>query len=79
MARKRAGIAGLGDDNLVFSRGQAVQGARRIEAGAALHLEKRLPAAGGIGGGSSDAAAVLARAVTSLDQQLDMRRCERSL
>ena len=66
-----AGIAGLGDDNLVFRAARLLKERGRIEAGAALHLEKRLPAAGGIGGGSSDAAAVL-RALSYLwDWQLD--------
>ena len=66
-----AGIAGLGDDNLVFRAARLLKERGRIEAGAALHLEKRLPAAGGIGGGSSDAAAVL-RALSYLwDRQLD--------
>ena len=46
-----AGIAGLGDDNLVFRAARLLKERGRIEAGAALHLEKRLPAAGGIGGG----------------------------
>src|SRR5437868_14095625 len=54
-----AGIAGLGDDNLVFHAARLLRERGRIEAGAALHLEKRLPAAGGIGRGSSDAGAVL--------------------
>ena len=66
-----AEIAGLGDDNLVFRAARLLKERGRIEAGAALHLEKRLPAAGGIGGGSSDAAAVL-RALSYLwDRQLD--------
>lgn len=66
-----AEIAGLGDDNLVLRAARLLKERGRIEAGAALHLEKRLPAAGGIGGGSSDAAAVL-RALSYLwDRQLD--------
>src|SRR5439155_662720 len=66
-----AGIAGLGDDNLVFRAARLVKERGGIEAGAALHLEKRLPAAGGIGGGSSDAAAAL-RALSYLwDRPLD--------
>jgi 4-diphosphocytidyl-2-C-methyl-D-erythritol kinase len=44
----------LGDDNLVL-RAARLAGAADI----AIHLEKHLPAAAGIGGGSSDAAAVL--------------------
>src|SRR5438045_6482346 len=63
--REAAGIAGLGDDNLVFRAARLLKERGRIEAGAALHLEKRLPAAGGIGGGSSDAAAAL-RALSHL-------------
>src|SRR5207248_9496768 len=54
-----AGIAGLGDDNLVLRAARLLRERGGIEAGAALHLDKRLPAAGGIGGGSSDAAAAL--------------------
>jgi len=45
-----------GDDNLVLRAARLV---RPAGAGAALVLDKRLPAASGIGGGSSDAAAAL--------------------
>jgi 4-diphosphocytidyl-2-C-methyl-D-erythritol kinase len=57
--------AGLGDDNLVLRAARLLKERGGIDAGAALHLEKRLPAAGGIGGGSSDAAAAL-RALSHL-------------
>ncbi len=53
--------AGLSDDadNLVMRAAFALQAAFGIEAGAALSLEKNLPVASGIGGGSADAAAAL--------------------
>jgi len=60
-----AGIAGLGDDNLVLRAARLLKERGGIDAGAALHLDKRLPVAGGIGGGSSDAAAAL-RALSHL-------------
>ena len=47
---------GAGSDNLVLRAALAMQ---RPGAGAALRLVKSLPIAGGIGGGSSDAAATL--------------------
>lgn len=47
-----AEAAALSGDNLVSK-------AARLMGGAALHLEKRLPVASGIGGGSADAAATL--------------------
>jgi 4-diphosphocytidyl-2-C-methyl-D-erythritol kinase len=56
-------LADLGDDNLVLRAArlyiEAVRGSGGRKAGAALVLEKRLPTASGIGGGSSDAAASL--------------------
>ncbi|MEQ8602372.1 MAG: 4-(cytidine 5'-diphospho)-2-C-methyl-D-erythritol kinase [Marivibrio sp.] len=63
----RAGdLAGLpSDDNLVLRAARALRRLSGVRAGAALTLEKHLPAAGGIGGGSSDAAAAL-RALTTL-------------
>ena len=48
-----------GDDNLVMSAAKALREAAGTEAGAKLHLKKRLPVASGIGGGSGDAAATL--------------------
>ena len=53
--------AGLsaGDDNLVLRAARALRERRGITAGARLRLDKRLPVASGIGGGSADAAATL--------------------
>jgi 4-diphosphocytidyl-2-C-methyl-D-erythritol kinase len=53
------GLAGLGEGNLVLLAARLLAGHTGISEGAALHLEKNLPAAAGIGGGSSDAAAAL--------------------
>ena len=47
------------DDNLVLRAARALQRAANVSAGAAITLEKHLPIASGIGGGSSDAAAAL--------------------
>jgi 4-diphosphocytidyl-2-C-methyl-D-erythritol kinase len=58
-------LAGLGDDNLVLKAAHAFAAHHDVAAGAALHLDKQLPAASGIGGGSSDAAATL-RALAAL-------------
>lgn len=46
-------------DNLVLRAARALADHAGITAAAALHLEKNLPVAGGIGGGSADAAAAL--------------------
>jgi 4-diphosphocytidyl-2-C-methyl-D-erythritol kinase len=53
--------AALGDepDNLVLRAARALATRFGVSAGAALHLEKSLPVASGIGGGSADAAAAL--------------------
>lgn len=48
-----------GEDNLVLRAARALQGASGTGLGADLLLDKRLPIASGIGGGSADAAAAL--------------------
>lgn len=47
------------DDNLVLRAARAVQAKFGIASGVAVHLDKRLPVAAGIGGGSADAAAAM--------------------
>ena len=54
-----ADLAAVGDDNLVLRAARLLADRAEITAGAALHLDKHLPVAAGIGGGSSDAAAAL--------------------
>ena len=50
---------GLGNDNLVIKAAKLLQQATQSTLGADIRLEKRLPAGGGLGGGSSDAATIL--------------------
>jgi 4-diphosphocytidyl-2-C-methyl-D-erythritol kinase len=52
-------LAMVGNDNLVLRAARLLAERAGITAGAALHLDKHLPVAAGIGGGSSDAAAAL--------------------
>lgn len=47
------------DDNLVLRAARAVQSAFAVTQGAAITLQKNLPVAAGIGGGSADAAATI--------------------
>ena len=56
---------GSDDDNLVLRAARALAEASGTRKGAAITLDKRLPVASGIGGGSADAAAAL-RLLTSL-------------
>jgi 4-diphosphocytidyl-2-C-methyl-D-erythritol kinase len=44
-------------DNLVMRAAKLMQASFAVKTGAAIHLDKRLPVASGIGGGSADAAA----------------------
>ena len=53
------GLAKSGQDNLVLRAARLLADHTRAARGAALLLEKNLPVAAGIGGGSSDAAATL--------------------
>ncbi|HEY3378949.1 MAG TPA: 4-(cytidine 5'-diphospho)-2-C-methyl-D-erythritol kinase [Armatimonadota bacterium] len=48
------------DDNLVLRAARLLQERNQIPRGAHIHLEKRIPAQAGLGGGSSDAATTLA-------------------
>jgi 4-diphosphocytidyl-2-C-methyl-D-erythritol kinase len=70
-------IAGLGDDNLVLRAARLLAERAASARGAALYLEKNLPVAAGIGGGSSDAAAALGALCdlwsVSIDEE-DLRR-----
>lgn len=52
-------IAAVGDENLVLRAARALQARLGIADGAHIHLDKHLPVAAGIGGGSADAAAAL--------------------
>jgi 4-diphosphocytidyl-2-C-methyl-D-erythritol kinase len=54
-----ANLAAAGDDNLVLRAARLLADRAGVSASAALHLDKHLPVAAGIGGGSSDAAAAL--------------------
>jgi len=47
------------DENLALKAARALKQAAGVEAGARIRLDKRLPVAAGIGGGSADAAATL--------------------
>src|SRR5207302_5209491 len=60
-----ASLTAAGDDNLVLRAARLLADYTGTTLGAALHLEKNLPVAAGIGGGSSDAAAAL-RALVAL-------------
>jgi len=50
---------GLGDDNLIVRAAKLLQQTSQTDFGADIRLEKHLPAGGGLGGGSSDAATTL--------------------
>ena len=52
----------LGDDNLAVRAARRLRETAGVQSGAAMHLVKRIPAAAGLAGGSSDAAAALSAA-----------------
>ena len=49
----------LGDGNLIIRAAHALRDRFGIKAGATIHLEKRIPTKGGLGGASSNAAIAL--------------------
>lgn len=61
----------LGKDNLIIRAADALQNRCRVEAGAVIHLEKRIPTKGGLGGASSNAAIALLGLARLWDLSLD--------
>lgn len=63
-----------GTDNLVLRAAEALRRAAGVARGASITLEKRIPAGGGLGGGSSDAAVTLAGLVRLWDLDVGPER-----
>lgn len=59
LAGPTAAAADVGDDNLVLRAARMLAAAGGVRPGARLHLDKQIPVAAGLGGGSADAAAAL--------------------
>lgn len=71
----KGGIAlAAGEHNLVHRAAEAFLDAAGLNAGLAIELTKRIPVAAGLGGGSSDAAAVLLGLSRLFDSPLSRRR-----
>lgn len=69
-------LGGEAADNLVLRAAKELRAAFGVTAGAALHLEKNLPVAAGLGGGSADAAAALRALARLWALPVDDRRLE---
>ncbi|HEY7197777.1 MAG TPA: hypothetical protein VH306_11365 [Gaiellaceae bacterium] len=67
-------VAGFADDTLVRGALERLADAAGIEFGWHVRIEKRIPVAAGLGGGSADAAAALRLANDSLPEPLDPDR-----
>ncbi len=67
-------LIGAPEKNLCFRAAQMMQARYHVEAGATIHIHKRIPIGGGMGGGSADAAAVI-RGLNEL-WELDLPRGE---
>jgi 4-diphosphocytidyl-2-C-methyl-D-erythritol kinase len=53
------GSVPIGEGNLILKAAKALKLRSKVQKGAAIHLEKRIPSPGGLGGGSSNAAVSL--------------------
>ena len=63
-----------GEDNIAFKTAEAFFSESGIKAGAAIRIEKRIPSAAGLGGGSADAAAVLCGLDRLYETQLSYKK-----
>lgn len=66
-----AGRVPTGPDNLILRAANELRALCGVTTGAAIYLEKNIPVAAGIGGGSADAAAVLSALCRFWDLNLD--------
>jgi 4-diphosphocytidyl-2-C-methyl-D-erythritol kinase len=67
----RLAVDGFAEDTLVRAALEAIAAAGSVEPRWRAHIEKRIPVAGGLGGGSSDAAAALRLGNERLPEPLD--------
>jgi 4-diphosphocytidyl-2-C-methyl-D-erythritol kinase len=68
-----------GPENLVYRAAERYLEAAGVAGGVSIHLEKRLPVAAGLGGGSSDAASTLLGLSRLYPSNLDLPALARSL
>ena len=70
-------VEGFAEDTIVGAALHALAEAADVEPGWRVEIEKQIPVAGGLGGGSSDAAAALALANDTLPEPLDQAALQR--
>ena len=70
-------VEGFAEDTIVRSALESLAAVARVEPRWRVRIEKRIPVAAGLGGGSSDAATALRLANAGLSEPLDMRALHR--